>query len=66
MRWLCLALLAGCASFAPCPSLVDYSAQFQRQLAEEVRQLNRDSALLRAMLDYGALRAQVRACHGED
>ena len=59
---LILLLLSGCATASVCPSLVDYSPEFNEGLTEELMPLDDDSALVRAVLDYDALRAQVRAC----
>ena len=67
---LALALLSGCAtagsnvSPVACPELVAYSPAFQDRLADEVATLPAGAALITAMVDYGALRDQVRACRG--
>lgn len=58
--------LSGCSSVAPstgCPTLARYDSEFQERLAKEVATLPPGAALDRAMVDYGALRAAVRACH---
>jgi hypothetical protein len=48
-----------------CPPVPAYSDAFQARLAEEVHALPPDSALGRAIVDYGRLRAQLRACAGQ-
>ena len=45
-----------------CPTPVAYSTEFQTQLAAELEALPDHPALWRAMLDYGQLRAALRAC----
>lgn len=45
-----------------CPHIVAYSDQFQDKLAAEVKALREDSALVVAMVDYGRLRNEIRAC----
>ena len=55
--------LVGCAThYTACPALVDYSLDFQKQVAEELFTLPDGSALADAMADYSVLRQQVRAC----
>lgn len=58
--------LTGCATGSSetavvLPVPVEYSPAFQAQLADEVEALPPGSALERAMLDYGRLRAELRA-----
>ena len=64
--YLLLIALGGCTAVplppSACPAPVEYSAAFQRQLADEVERLPRDAALVRAMADYGEVRARLRAC----
>ena len=62
MKYLLLLLLSGCATASVCPSLVSYTPEWNEQLTQELMPLDDDSALVRAVLDYDALRAQVRAC----
>lgn len=59
-----LGLLAACAHpvVTACPPVPDYDRAFQARLAEEVHALPPDSALGRALVDYGRLRAELRAC----
>lgn len=63
-----LALLASCASApAPpptitvCPALVTYSAADQAKAGAELKALPPGDVLARFIVDYGQLRAQVRA-----
>lgn len=58
--------LAACATGASDPHAVlpvpvEYSRAFQAQLADELESLPPGSALERAMIDYGRLRAELRA-----
>lgn len=61
-----LAWSTGCAGAASnpsaCPRPVEYSPEFQAQLAAELEALPPGVALERAMLDYGEVRARLRAC----
>lgn len=61
-----LAWSTGCAgvdsSPSTCPRPVEYSREFQARLAAEVEALPQGAALERAMLDYGEVRARLRAC----
>lgn len=45
-----------------CPHPVEYSPEFQARLADELMALPNNSAMVRAMIDYGRLRAELRAC----
>lgn len=48
-----------------CPREVEYSAEQQRQAADELATLPRDSVMRSVMMpDYGRLRDQARACRG--
>ena len=46
----------------PCPSLVDYSAEFREQAALEIDQLSEDSAIATMLKHYAAMRDETRAC----
>ncbi|MHC8493448.1 hypothetical protein ACTU44_12145 [Thalassospira sp. SM2505] len=62
--------MTGCATASSdqnvCPVPVEYSADFQNRLADEVAALPPGAALERAMIDYGRERAELRACHGSE
>lgn len=60
--------LAACHAIpnGACPVLIKYDAEFNEHLANEVANLPADSAALRAVRDYIALRDQVRACLASD
>ena len=45
-----------------CPAIIDYGVEFRGQLAAELESLPDHPSLWRAMLDYGQLRAALRAC----
>lgn len=59
-------LLGGCAtagsSGPACPREVEYSREFQARLADET--IAAGATVQAAMVDYGKLRAQTRACRG--
>lgn len=59
-------LLTGCATAnsdsAVCPPVIEYSPEFQGRLADELEALPEGSALERAMIDYGRVRSELRAC----
>ncbi|MDG4721576.1 hypothetical protein [Thalassospira aquimaris] len=59
-------LLTGCATASSdqsvCPVPVEYSAEFQNRLADELEALPAGSALEQAIIDYGRVRAELRAC----
>jgi len=64
---LSLLFFAGCSTVpavAACPTVTQYDRIFQSRLADEVAALPPGAALVRAMADYGALRALARACSG--
>jgi hypothetical protein len=59
--------IAGCATAVSnaCPREVEYSADQQRQAADELSSLPRDGMVRGVMMpDYGRLRDQARACRG--
>jgi hypothetical protein len=61
-------LTAGCgtAVSSACPREVEYSAEQQRQAADELSALPRNGTVRGVMMpDYGRLRDQARACRGE-
>ena len=63
-----MSLSTGCASGVSntaCPPLRNYTEDFNARLAGELEQLPGDSALAAAMLDYTALRDQLRVCQRE-
>ncbi len=47
-----------------CPVPVEYSREFQDRMANELDALPDGAALTTAMVDYGRLRAELRACRG--
>ncbi|HBN92231.1 MAG TPA: hypothetical protein DD397_06680 [Hyphomonas sp.] len=59
-------LLSGCATASSdqsvCPIPPEYSQEFQNQLAGELEALPAGAALERAIIDYGRVRAELRAC----
>ncbi len=61
-------LLTGCATASSdgvvCPVIVEYSPDFQARLADELAALPDNAALGQAMIDYGRVRAELRACRG--
>lgn len=72
---MCLVLLAltslascatGSSSLTPvtlvCPTIVEYSAEFQSRAADELEMLPPGSALAEMVGDYGQLRERIRAC----
>lgn len=65
MLGLMALLPSACATpgFKPvCPTLYDYSAETQARAADDYDALPADSPLRRLMDDYGAVRAEIRAC----
>ena len=68
-----LASLTGCAGTVYrtnlevyCPSISDYSSEYNERLAAEIEQLpETSSAIETAIKDYAALRDKVRACETE-
>ncbi len=70
-RWTLLALvlisLSACetANFNPacvCPSVKEYSREFQDKLAAEIWAASETDATPTALQDYAVLRAQLRKC----
>ena len=65
-------LLTGCAPADsergevrwPCPSLVEYDAEFRERAASEIEQLPEHSPIVAMLSDYAAMREQARACRG--
>ena len=47
---------------ALCPTLYRYSEAFQLRAAEEIESLGEGSATEVLVTDYGAVRAEIRAC----
>lgn len=47
---------------AVCPTVVDYSREFQARAAEELRLLPDGSAIAEMLSDYAVMREQARAC----
>lgn len=45
-----------------CPQPVHYGLAFQQQLADELDALSDQGAVVQAIMDYGQLRAVLRAC----
>lgn len=49
-----------------CPSIKDYSPDYNQQLATEVEELpSKNSAIETAIQDYAALRDDIRVCRTE-
>lgn len=61
---LAASLLTGCGTAAvySCPPIVAYSPEFNARLADELEAMPAGTAVERAILDYAALRDQLRAC----
>lgn len=59
-------LLTGCAKVTSdaCPRLVAYSADEQRQAADEIAGLEKGSMLVKMIADYGVVRQEIRICLG--
>ena len=65
-------LLTGCAPAdsergevrRPCPSLVEYDAEFRERAASEIERLPEHSPIVAMLSDYAAMREQARACRG--
>ena len=65
-------LLASCAPVdsergevrRPCPSVVEYDAEFRERAASEIEQLPEHSPIVAMLSDYAAMREQARACRG--
>jgi len=63
-RWFALVLLlsACSSSIDTCPAVVEYDKSMQRQASEELSKLPPDSVISAMIVDYGKLRAKLRAC----
>ena len=48
----------------PCPSLVEYDAEFRERAASEIERLPEHSPIVAMLSDYAAMREQARACRG--
>ncbi len=64
---LAMSLLNACtgANSSPgcvCPPIKEYSKEFQRKLAKEIKASSKDAAFPVALTDYGALRLQLDVC----
>lgn len=60
-------LLSGCAmvgfeAAAPCPPVVEYSAEEQARAAAEVGELAEGAMVVRMLGDYAVMRDQARSC----
>jgi len=47
-----------------CPPVVEYDEGFQARAAEEVKALQKGSAVIEMLSDYSVVREQVRGCTG--
>lgn len=70
-RWMLLALVltllnaCGTASSNPacvCPPIKEYSRDFQKRLAEEIKATKETSAIMEVLMDYAKIRDQIRIC----
>jgi hypothetical protein len=66
---IAMIFLTGCATGSSewrgtgvCASVVEYSREEQRRVAEEVEALPEDSVIVGWLADYAVLRAQTRDC----
>ncbi len=62
MLWLTGCAVGGSDTRAPCPPVVDYTAEDQARAAEEVETLPEGAVVVRMLSDYAVLRDQARAC----
>lgn len=61
-----LLLLSACATEGfDCPSIKDYSAKEQDQVADALAAEPEGSVLARWIADYGVMRNETRACKGQ-
>lgn len=63
-----LMLMSACATESSnnaCPSLTNYTPEFQAKAHLEMTFIDHDAAIRIMMNDYGNLRDQVRKCKGE-
>lgn len=63
--------LSGCATvgsdgsaLGACPPVVEYSRDFQGQVAHELVMLPEGSAIAEMLADYSVMRTQARSCRG--
>ncbi len=54
--------MGGSDARAPCPPVVDYTAEHQARAADEVEALPEGAVIVRMLGDYAVLRDQARAC----
>ena len=60
---LTVLLLSACAkTITSCPPIVEYDSAFSAQLAEELERSAAEQVWPRAIVDYHALREQLRKC----
>jgi predicted transcriptional regulator len=50
--------------YTACPDIVEYSAEFKRQLAEDLKQ-EQSYFINQAILDYFNLREKIRICNND-
>lgn len=62
MLWLTGCATAGSENRTPCPPVVDYTADEQASVADEVEALSEGAVIVRMLSDYAVLRDQARAC----
>jgi hypothetical protein len=62
MLWLTGCATGGSDARAPCPPVVDYTAEDQARAADEVESLPEGAVIVRMLGDYAVLRDQARAC----
>ena len=56
-------MLVSCGrTITSCPPVVEYDTTFSAQLAEELERSSAEQAWPRAVVDYHALREQLRKC----
>ena len=60
--WLSACATAGSETRAPCPPVVEYTAEDQARAADEVEALPEGAVIVRMLSDYAVLREQARAC----
>ena len=62
MLWLSACATGGSDTRAPCPPVVDYTAEHQARAADEVEALPEGAVIVWMLGDYAVLRDQARAC----
>lgn len=62
MLWLTGCATGGSEAIAPCPPVVEYTAEDQARAADEVEALLEGAVIVRMLSDYAVLRDQARAC----